>query len=541
MATEYINATAGLDANSGASPALAWQSTQKANTSATTNDTIQAATDTYNANGTGGYGQTFHSLTRPLTWTAATTGGARLTNTAAGNPVCFVSALGNGVALNFNGIVFDANNFTQYAFSNADMGANVWNITWTSCEFKNPLIRGSLLIGLKAGAFVFSGCTYTVSTSATGGSGVVYGMDGDGATLGASAVVSITHTNPIINITSNTITAYGIYQDVSAVPTNAVTYVVDGLSGQINVTDATHFSCAVFNKISGVTIKNSANLTVACSTTTNSAFGFLVVGFSALYVNTSPVITNNAMTCVFPSGFGIALGNPSTANFVTGGTLTGNNLVGTYYASSTPHGIAVGMQTSVATFAGNTARGFYVNFIASLTTSGTGKNNISYDSYGADFYAKGCTAFTFTANTAVQTGKYARRNLAPFAIDSQGGVVTVATTFSNNTFICAEPDITRINALFNITVNSNGTVSGNTYYIPDTIADSAQLFWVGGSEGNRGGTGYTITQWRTGTAGSVSATNGTGTIAVSGETIIKLPLAQLQIMAAGGSNPIYRR
>jgi hypothetical protein len=111
-------------------------------------------------------------------------------------------------------------------------------------------------------------------------------------------------------------------------------------------------------------------------------------------------------------------------------------------------------------------------------------------------------------------------------------------------FICAEEDFSRVGALVNITRQNSGTFTSNIYIVPDSWDDTQDWFFVGGTAGGRAGAvGYTAAEWMTGTAGSVDPANTTsGTISVSGEQVIRMPIAQIRALIGGGSNnPIYRR
>jgi len=535
VATVYVNVSIGNDANAGTS-AAPWKNPLKADASATAGDTVNTASGTYLSTDYAG-APTNYNFTKLLTYSAQTNGGVLIKGTNAFLIAALSSSLPTG-SISFTGYVFDGADASQVAFQINDPAANTWALTQTSCTFKGGTVTNWYLPFPKGGTFSTVDCTVS-------GSPGFYGMSGDGA-MAASSALTITHTRPVFNLTSSAAIS-GIYQNCTAT-TNAVSYTVNGATGTISTTGAATSVIGVKLQCPGATIKNTNALIISApDINSSSAYGLVV--FPNLVNISNPSITDNNLSFQAPGGYGIMLGDGSTTatGTLTGGTVTGNRVYGKYYTPAslkTPHGIAIGRATTVTTFAGNYVESEYVNYIASIVTSGTGRGNISRDAYGCDFYAKGCTAWTWTGNTAIQTGKYPRINLGPFSIDSQSGVNTTATTFSFNTFICAETDFTRVGSLANISVNQNGTYTGNTYIVPDTWdTDTTPRFFVGGIEGGRSGaTGYTIDQWVSGTAGSVNPTNGTGTIAISSEVVIRMPIAAIRNMVAnaGGAPFTYQ-
>lgn len=523
--TVYISTT-GDDARTYAqaqSVSTPWANPLKADASATAGDAVSIASGTYLSTSYTG-APTFHSFAKRLTYSAATLGAVTLTGASASYVGRISASLAAG-NLGFTGLVFDAANAAGKAFEIGDPGAKAWNVTWTSCEFANGTNYGFNHINGAGGTYTTVDCTFSGGFSQAG-------IGNSATTLAVSSNLTILHTRPVLEaLSANSIK--GIFQDCTTV-TNTVSYTVDGATGEVETSGAATNAFGVQLRCPGVTVTNANWLTItAPAASTGSCYGIYILP-NAVNI-TGVVLTGNRIQFNAPGGYAISYGDSTAVGTgtLTGGTVTGNETSGQYYASKTPHGFVLGRETSVSSFTENVSRDMYANFLASRTTSGTGAGNVSHDSYGADFYAKGCTAFTWSGNLAIQTGAYARRNLAPFAIDSQAGTLTTATTFSGNTFLCAEADTARINALGNITVNNSGTFSGNIYIIPDTISDATDLFYVGGSEGGiSGATAYNLTEWASGTAGSVSATNGTGTISVSGEQFIKLPLASIQAMAS---------
>lgn len=533
MATVYLDATTGDDSRTyvqAQNSATPWANPLKANASATAGDTAVIANGSYPSTDYTG-APTFFSFSKGLTYDAANDGGAVFTATSTSYVGRVSASLPNLATLAFDGIVFDANGTSAEAFEVGDMAGNAWTVNHTDTTFKNATTYNYFLSASKIGTFNYTRCTFSGTPSSSG-------WIGSTSTVAQSGNIAVNFTDCVLNL-STTGTVYGIQQSLTDVPVGTATYSVSGLSGTVSATNSTANVYGVFLQVNG-SVKNSSNLTISVPDNNSASQAGIFYKGSASLTLTAPEVSNNKINFFCPAGYGIAFGDSTAASLITGGVVNGNYGVGKYYSNATPHGIAIGQATTTTSVAGNFWSDSYACFLASKTTSGTATGNISRDSYGVDFYAKGCTAFTYKGCTAIQTGKYARRNLAPLSIDSQDGVTTTATTFDSNLVIIAEPDFTRVGALANITVNNNGTYTSNTYIVPDTWdTNTTDRFFVGGSEGGRSGaTGYTIDEWMSGTAGSVSATNGTGTISISGEKVIRLPIAQIRALIASTSSPI---
>ena len=530
MPTVFVS-TNGNDANSyvqAQSPATPWAHPLKANASATAADTVSIADGTYAAESYTG-APTFYSFTKLLSYFG--TLNTFLESTSSLYTTRISSSLPAG-ALSFSSVNVDAKNIAAKCIEIGDP-VNLWTITQTSCTFANAASSNYNVLLPKQGAYRTINCTFSGSPSTAAITA--------GTILSATASLTIEHINPNFNLRRNG-DIIGLTQLCTSV-VNAVSYIVSGATGNIETTSTSASAQGITLRCPGAKIRNGNNLTVrAPDANSNSAYCARIYPDQ---VNiTDGEITGNKFSFLAPGGYAISWGDTSTVSTgtLTGGVVDGNNIVGAYYSSKTPHGILIGRATTISSCSGNLMASLYACYLASRTTSGSGYGNTSKDSYGVDYYAKGATAFTWAGNTAVQTGKYARRNLAPFSIDSQGGVLNVAGSMLYNTYICAEVDFSRVGAMANITINNSGTYTGNTYIIPDTWdTDTTNRFFVGGVEGGRSGaTGYTIDEWITGTAGSVSATNGTGTIAISGERVIRLPISEILNMTGSGSSSGFK-
>jgi hypothetical protein len=539
MATVYVSTT-GNDANSYAQAqvlATAWKNPLRADAAATANDTVSLEGGIFPSTDYTG-APDHYALLKPLIYN----GGGDSTLTATSTTyVARISGSATAGQFTFTDATLNARLVSSYCFQVGLNDAGNYNFTAARVNFSNFKSRGIVQVS-RRGTLI---CTDSVFTGGGANSGgALYAINSINNDLGAVASATFTATITRPNI------------DLSA-PTDAVA------SGGINLASSTTRNSAVSLSVTGGSVRsvaNAASLTRAISlqgsdsatvdgvyaraVSSNAAAesaGIYMIGRSASGTANNNAVKNCVVDYVCPAGHGIQLGASVGSNFMTGGEVSGNRVTGKFYPSNTPHLLTLGEGTTAAAF-GNTLDTGYVGILASKTTTATISSNWAYNAYGSAFYAKGCTAATFTGNTAILNGINTQRNLGALSVDSQSGTNTTATTMSANTVIVITADCgagKTINSLVNITVNQNCTFSGNTYIIPDNVPNSEVLFYVGGAEGGRSGaTGYTIAQWITGTAGSVTAANGTGTISVSGEKVIRLPIDTIRKMIATQSNQI---
>ena len=484
-------------------------------------DGILVSPGTYTANGAGAYGaNTYHRPVnlKGLTYIADGSGEVILKATSTSYVVFIDSTLETAMTTILKDITIDANAVSAACVANGTISAKTWDIQYLNCKFKNSTNRGVLLSPLTAGSFTFDGCEFT-GDSTTGGFIVTTG------TVGGSGVVTLNLKNSTMNalMTGN---CQGFVSITSALQTNAPVVTIDNNTINLQTTAANQFLSGVTTTLLGVTASNNTITITSPDTYTSLATGIWI--YSSAYTPvTDALITGNTIYNNAALSYGLALGTTTTDE--TTGTIEKNTVYGKYYASATPHGIA-GRKASKATIRYNKIVNEYVGILANTTTTASITENVTVDCYGADLYAKACTAATFDKNTCIITATAkTRRNLGVISVDSQTSVNTTATTMSNNVVLLGQ---TSINKLSNIAVNQSCTYTGNTYIVPDTFNESDVLFYVGSAEGGAGGTGYTIAEWMTGTAGSIPTANGTGTIAVSGEKVIQMPLAAILEMIA---------
>ena len=260
-----------------------------------------------------------------------------------------------------------------------------------------------------------------------------------------------------------------------ATPTNTLDLHVTGMSGSFNVSN--NASIYLLNLVSKDKINvQGCKLTITGDETEQSAIGIRVAGKASGYETSDIDISNN--TIYFSSGVGYALsyGDSGADSHITGGSVSGNVVVGKYYPGvQTPHNFVMG-QGTVGNLTGNISVDGYVGYLISKTDSCNVIGNLAYDCYGPNFYIKGTTLCEVRDNIAVVSSKYTQHERAIISVTEQGGVDTAGANIKQN-YVVVE-DVSKIHSLAQITdANQVCAFERNTYIIPDTVdLSTAQLF-----------------------------------------------------------------
>lgn len=506
------------------------------NTNATAGDDCYLADGNYVAPASPGY----FNLTKHIDWIASNTEGA-IWKADSGHSgyVWRIGASAPTGSMSMTGLVFDAESRVAQA---SEIGADtdVFNYTSTDCKHKDFTNRG-LNVFHVLGTHVLTR-PYFTSSAATAAScgGVVNGNLNAGS--GASAF-SMTITYPRFDLTAAAAqTIYGVYLARDAAPASAVTVSVTAPYGSVT----SHVSAAAYGVfllgVDSAQIIGDGGKTLTINSVYASAASHAIfaVGRGASATANDSILKGNGQRIEWnaASGHAVSLGESVGSNYMTGGEITGWIVRGQYHATNTPHGVSLGEGTSGRT-AGNTVSDCYANHLMSKTAAGTVRqNDRSFDTYGVSFYSKGVTAGKWVGCSAYHTGKWTQRNLASIHVDSQAGVDTAAVTYDGCMVVWGTDDLAKVTKLVGARVNQSFTMTNCTFVVPDTVATSTALFEIGStSEGSLGGgTTYTAAQWESGTAGSVTAANGTGTISVGGCKVLFLP-ARICAQIINGAQP----
>lgn len=298
---------------------------------------------------------------------------------------------------------------------------------------------------------------------------------------------------------------------------NNLTYTLDasvtGITGTMRCTSGSIIGI----DLNGVAAPNCTNcdLTIESTVTGAEAQGIKLRGQSVA-VSSDANISGNTINFKAPAGFAIMLGESTNDAFVTGGVVTGNAVIGQYYATATPHNFLMGQGTSGKCQGNVSARG-YVGYLISKTTSCDMQGNIAYDCYGPAFYAKGATDFLCQRNVAIYSGAYDSAasqdgGTACIAVNAQtDATVNAGGTFQENLIIVA--DISKITALAKKVTGQTASFVRNTYVIPDTVdLLTTDLFAHDTTTG--GAANNTLAEWRAQTY-------------VTDDDIIQMPLAEI--------------
>ena len=510
------------------------------NTNFVAGDTVSMAAGNYVAPASPGY----FSLTKHFLWSSNSD--AVWKPDAAGNSfVMRISGSAPTGTSTWTGVVFDSASHAAQAAEIGDGIANIYTVGMTDVLLKNFTNRGVNLFA-KSGTYTFTRCRFVsaVLGAATSG-GIINGNLNAGVN---AANFSMTVDSPYFELTaSSSVAIYGIYLARDTVPLGTVSASVIAPHGTINTHTSNVCRGVYLIGINSATVTGDGGktLTINSSYTSNESIGIHILGRSATATANDAQVVGNGQTINFfaPAGHGIQLGVSGGSNYMTGGVVSGWRVYGKYYAASTPHGITLGEGTNVLSI-GNEVHNAYAGLLMSRTASGTVRQNErAFNCYGSAFYTKGATAGKWLGCSAYFDGALTQRALATIHVDSQAGVNTTSVTYDGCLVVLGTDNAALYTKLLGVKSNCSATFTNCTFIIPDSIASNVALFEIGcTSEGALGGgTTYTATQWETGTAGSVTAANGTGTISVSNNKVLKMPLAICrQIINGAGSQNIPR-
>ena len=426
--------------------------------------------------------------------------------------------------------VIDANNQTTYGLHLGEQSTNESLETrLTNLEIKDAN-NYNLLINDRAGRQDILNLKLSGSPSNTGLGGT--------ASLSAKGNQTINVDTLELDITGSSGAAVGVNLQQSNSLANTLDLKFKNVTGTVTATGS---AAALGLKLRSVnpSISNSKFTIEAQDTTGTGNYGISILGQSTA-VTTSPIIVNNDITFNAKAGYAISLGVANQESYVTGGEVSGNTVTGIYDTVNTPHGYSIGQNVGAATLRGNTAINVYAPYLFSKCNGAIAEGNLAYNCHGMSYYVKGATDVTVQDNIAVvgvDCTASANEGIAVIAINEQtDGTNTQACTVRRNLVIT--DDITKVKSLACILADQSADFSNNTYIIPDTVDLSTPLFSFGAASVASNDPNYTIDQWN-----ALSSTaNGSGTVTVSNDVIVQMPVAEIQAMmasyapATGGSN-----
>lgn len=229
--------------------------------------------------------------------------------------------------------------------------------------------------------------------------------------------------------------------DFTRLSTSAVAYTltVRNVTGSIVAPASLGSSAAiallVATGIAGVVAENF-DVTYTAYNTGATCYGIYIKNASrgATAKANRPIIRNNRIVGNAPSEYVISAGDTTTAYDVDDALIYNNVVTVPYYASSTPHCVAIGNVTGGLVY-GNRTYGGYVGVLTGITQGAVVTGNLSVGCYGYAFYSKGCGATTrpiFCQNTAVLTDQYGAARGAGLGVAAQGATNNTDTLFQNN-------------------------------------------------------------------------------------------------------------
>ena len=206
---------------------------------------------------------------------------------------------------------------------------------------------------------------------------------------------------------------------------------------------------------------SDCNFTMTAPDTASSTNVAIYVRAKATATTTAADVLNNKIRFFSPGGYAI-WGTDGSA-----GLCSGNEVIGKYYSTATPHlyGFFGSTEWDVKS---NVAWEGYVGYLASETTTCDLIGNTAFDCFGPSYYVKGATAAIIRNNVAVVTDQFTQRDNGIIAVSPQNGTDTTSATVEDNIIIIE--DVSKIHSIFQIEdANQTCTYARNVIYLPDTV------------------------------------------------------------------------
>lgn len=285
----------------------------------------------------------------------------------------------------------------------------------------NSRRRGTMNLDL-----VFSGRIAQGVASTTSGADVA-AMTVNVTSLALDATVSVNALCRVLDFTRLSTSAQSYSLTVSNVTGSIVAPAALGSSAAIALLVATG--------IQGV-IAQDFNVRYTVYNASATSYGVYIKNSArgATAVANRPIVRRNTIVANAPTQYCISIGDTTTAYDVDHGLVYANTITVPYYASDTPHCIAIGNVTGGLAY-GNTTYGGYVGILLGINQGAVVTGNLCVGCYGFALYSKGCGATTrpiMCQNTVVLTNQFGAARAAALGVAIQGATNNADTLFQNN-------------------------------------------------------------------------------------------------------------
>ncbi len=374
-----------------------------------------------------------------------------------------------------------------------------------NCEFKDG-INWTLYIRQKRGTCQVYGCKIVNSTATQAFASSPLASDIANATLDVNQLD--------LELSTTTNGDIGVYVQKNDTLTYTYDVNMKGVNGRMDFIGQSVGGYMVF--LYGVVAPKFSNFDLTVSSPAGSSVSTwgIYVRSKATAKTTAFNISDGRIRYDSPVGYGIQAISDLASTGGTSGTISGVEIVGTYYPDQTPHNFACS-EDSIVTVKGCKSFDGYVGYLASVTQSGTLiEGNLAFDCYGPSIYLKGTKACTVRNNVCIVTNKHVQREVGIISVTNQGGPSSLGGDIENNLIIVE--DVTKIHAILQKREAGNVcTFSNNVIIIPDTVdVSTAVLFAYESVTANN-----TYAQW-------IAQTE------VTDDVIIQYPLDKIKEMIA---------
>lgn len=441
----------GNDANDGSTPALAKLTIASAHTAAAAGDVIFINDGTYDL------GASTLSLTKAVALEARTARGVVLIGTNATAIVTLTPPSSGALEIDALDIRGTGSSANVVAINNS---ANVSTVRLRGCALSGLTTTHVILDSYRIGTTELIDVTVSGQIPAN-----VYRSSASLADVGAKTVlINGLHLSVQATATGATV-AVGIER--AAAVSNALTATVRNVTGRMFAPPALGVSAALvaidLNKVANAVVDDIRLILDADGATANDSCIVRVRGTDSTAVAHNPRITRVCGALLAPAGYAIQVGAQTTASFTDDAYIAGCDLIGRFYASATPHGIAIG-QCNRGLAINNVVRDFYVGAIPSINQGARFISNVFDGCYGEVLFSKGSGATTpplFAANIIVMRRNPHQTGTGVFGVAIQVATNNAGALFMGNVIVVMES--AAINKFVLSDASQVATFYGNLY------------------------------------------------------------------------------
>lgn len=454
MATLYVSNSAvngyavGSDSNDGSSKSTPKLTLTGAQSTASNGDTVVVNDGTYTE-------ATYLSASKGLTWQAENTLEVTLKGDAAQSRALHLSgSLSAGQTVSFSGFVFDGEGKT-YAISSSNITGGDVTHEFTDCVLKNSKLNG----------FIFDDANErgTLRLTRVKLEGACrYGYYANNMAQLADKSIEVEDLDLAFS-SDETNTARAFWVESHATRAGDLNVDIDGVTGWVGLVGSNTQTRGIEINGAGNPLIKNVDIDVIAPAAGVPMVAVMVVANAAGAPTTDFSIQGISVDFAADAGYAIQVQDGTVAGYVTGGVIQDFSITGRYFATATPHGLAVGEDCENVRVMNGYIKDIYCAVRLSRTTSAEVAGVVAHNCYGDILYAKGTTGCTFGNNVVYNDENTPTMRGAALAVAAQDAVNTTGAEFVNNAVVAIGVSVPA-NGFVSVGTSQTATFEKNNYY-----------------------------------------------------------------------------